>query len=72
MNVDLRNNVYEAKVSLLCSDCAKSERKASIIGDKLQLTLYILPEICTSLSFCDTEMSDHWERKIDFTVYYLF
>ena len=44
----------------------------SIIGDKLQLNLYILLVIGTSLSFCDTETSDHWERKILSLLKYVF
>ena len=40
---------------MYCSGCAETKERASIIGDKLQLRLYISPEICKSfLSCCAT------------------
>ena len=49
---------FKVKISLYYSDCAETEQKASIIGDKLQLRLYITPMI--SISFEASMRAKHF------------
>ena len=47
--------------SVYTADGAETEEMASIIGDKLQLKLYISPEIC--ISFLHVLTCGDWLRK---------
>ena len=60
MTVNIRNNLFKIKISLYCSDCAYTVERVSVIGDKLQLRLYISTR-CVSV-FCLAVA--RWEREI--------